>query len=180
MGLPHNIYKEIHNQEKSKKNVIVFGFQEQTGNSNKERYRKDKEKVGSLLDAIRDSDLTLEYNLTYKISRLGGFNADAEKPRPLLISFNNSIIRDMVLYSCKNLKGQDEWSGESIVPDLTKTQQKLSKSMRIELQKEVDKKNNNRKESEIEQFEFGVRGHYGLGNLRIVKTHLQPADDEDE
>ena len=178
--IPDTIYKEIHNQEKCKKSVVVFGLKEQPGNNDKERYVLDKEKVGRLLTAMNDFNLLSEGDISYRISRLGRFKAESEKPRPLQISFNNFTIRDIVLTCCKNLKGKEEWNGVSVVPDLTKTQQKLSKIMRNDLHKEARKKNDDRKESEINKFEFVVRGHYGLGNLRVIKIYLQQEDYEEE
>ena len=176
--LPDTIYKEMHNQEKCKKNVLAFGVQEQEGNSDKERYVKDKEKVGRLLDAINDINLVSEGDISYTIRRLGHYKVESAKPRPLQISFKTSIVRGVVLSCCKKLKGKEEWQGVSVVPDLTKTQQRLSKTMRAELLKEAEKKNNDRKDSVIDKFEFAVRGHYGIGNLRIAKIYYQDKVDE--
>ena len=52
--------------------------------------------------------------------------------------------------------------------------------MRNDLHKEARKKNDDRKESEINKFEFVVRGHYGLGNLRVIKIYLQQEEYEEE
>ena len=178
--MPDNIYKEIHNQEKCKKNVISFGFAEQPGSSNRARHENDKAKVHQMLEAINDIDLVSEGEITFRIRRLGKFNAESAIPRPLQISFNTTLIRDIVLQCCKKLKGKEEWEGVSVVPDLTKTQQKLSKTMRSELQKEAEKKNNDRKDNETDKFVFKVRGHYGLGNLRVAKIYLHPEEYDEE
>ena len=52
--------------------------------------------------------------------------------------------------------------------------------MRNDLQKEATKKNNDRKPSEVNKFEFVTRGHYGLGNLRVVKIYLEEESTDEE
>ena len=178
--MPNDILKEIHEQEIRKKNVIVFGMKEQTENNNKERYIKDKETIGKLLATINDINLISEGDIRYSIYRLGKYNANSPSPRPLKISFSTAIIRDIVLSCCKHLKGKVEWEGISIVPDLTKVQQHLSKLERTDLQKDADKKNNDRKDTEISNFQYKVLGHYGLGNLRIAKINIESDDDEED
>ena len=170
--MPDDIYAEMHEQEIRKKSVIVFGLPEQTANNGKERHTKDREAVKKLIDAINDIDLISEGDIHYGLLRLGKYNADSRKPRPVKLSFNTSVIRDIVLTCCKHLKGKTEWNGVSIVPDLTKVQQRLSEAKRASLLKDAEEKNNGRKGDEINQFRYRVLGHYGLGNLRIVKQNL--------
>ena len=178
--MPDNIYQEMHEQELCKQNVIVFGLNESTGNNDKMRHLKDKEVIGHLLNIINDINLISEGDMWYNIRRLGAYDAEADKPRPLKISFNTTVIRDVFLSCCKHLKGKEEWNRVSIVPDLTKVQQKLSKEKRAALQKDANKKNADRKEDQKNKFEFKVHGNYGLGNLRIVKLNIAVSEDEDE
>ena len=171
--MPNDIYEEMHEQEIRKKNVIIFGLKEQSGNNGKERYVKDMELAGRLLSAMKDIDLYSEGKLGFRILRLGRYNENSASPRPLKVSFSKSLIRDIVLSCCKHLKGKSEWQGVSVTPDLTKVQQKLSKAKRVGLQKDSDKKNNDRKDHEVNTFQYKVLGHYGLGNLRIAKINLE-------
>ena len=178
--LPDTMYKEMHEQELRKKCAITFGLKEQSGRNEKERHAKDKDNISRMLRTLNDINLVCEGNIGFGVQRLGKFNPDAEKPRPLKISFSSNVVRDIVLTSCKHLKGQEEWNGVSVVPDLTKVQQRLSKIRRADLQKEADKMNGKRKEDETDKFHYKVLGHYGLGNLRVVKINNVPTAEEDD
>ena len=170
--MPDNIYTELHDQELRKKCAIIFGLPEQNCNNEKERRIKDKETTMELIDALNDIDLISEGDIHFGVLRLGKYKADSIKPRPVKVSFSTCTIRDIVLSCCKNLKGKSEWNGVSIVPDLTKIQQKLSVAKRARLLKEADEKNNGRNSDEVNKFQYKVLGHYGLGNLRILKQTL--------
>ena len=97
-------------------------------------------------------------------------NGQQQKVRPIKISFQDNAFRDLVLRSCKNIKDIDDWKGISIVPDLTKVQQRLSKTNRKKLQEKADKNNAERSPDEIQKGTvWKVTGHYGNGNLRLTK-----------
>ena len=174
--LPVEIYSELHEQESRKRNVIVFGLEEESGRNKIERYEKERRKMNELLKAMNDIDLVAEGDISMRLLRLGKIDTNRTTPRPLRITFANTIIRDRVLACCKNLKGKDEWVGVSIVPDLTKVQQKLSNAKRAELQKEADKRNRERDREDTNKFEFKVMGNYGFGNLRVGKKILNPEE----
>lgn len=166
--MPNNIYEEIHEQEKKKKNVVIFKLDEVEGVSDKKKkFDKEKEVVQELINNMTDFNLLSEGDLKFRMYRLG--KEDAPKPRPMVVSFDNNMLRDKVLESCRNLKGKEKWKRVSVVPDLTKMQQKMAKQMRKKLSEESSKKNGARTEEEIKTIEWKVIGHYGLGNLRLSK-----------
>ena len=168
--MPTDIYTEIHDQEQRKRNIIIFKLNEHEGiMDKKERRNKEKETIGKLLHDMTDLNLLAEGNINYRIFRVG--KDTAKKSRPLKVSFDNSFIRDRVLDCCKNLKEKEEWQGISIVPDLTKIQQDLSKQTRAKLKQKANEKNDNRADDEIDTFEWKVVGHYGLGNLRLARLN---------
>ena len=165
--MPINIYEEIHEQDIKKKNVIIFKLQEVDENDKKKKFVEERNVVQGLLNDMTDFELLSEGDLNFRFFRIGKDNAS--KPRPMIVSFESNIIRDKVLESCKNLKGKEKWKGISIVPDLTKIQQNLSKQSRKKLSDEANKKNAARTDAEKKTIEWKVIGHYGLGNLRLGK-----------
>ena len=171
--LPDTIYEELQEQEKCKRNIILFGFREEDQTIDKvSRFSKEKDNVNILINDLSDFHLLGEGNLKISLRRLGKFNATAEKPRPLKVTFSSHYIREQVLSCCKNLKGKEQWKGVTIVPDLTKVQQRLAKKKRAELQTEINKKNNDRNANETQQFEYKLFGNYGFGNLRIGRVDI--------
>ena len=95
---------------------------------------------------------------------------DINKPRPLRIILENNIIRNNILTNAKNLKGKHSWKGISIVPDMTKMQQNLSKLHRDKLLMDAQKRNRELGLDNIDNgVEYKVIGHYALGTLRMVK-----------
>ena len=105
------------------------------------------------------------------------------KPRPLKLILENVNVRDSVFAHTKYLKDKAEWKGVSIVPDLTKMQQTLSKSRRKELLELAETKNAELTQEEKDnETEYKVVGHYGHGNLRMIKTfqyYAESSHDED-
>ena len=178
--MPNDIYGEMHEQELRKKNAIIFGFPEQTNGSRKERFERERNGVMKLLAdmEISNNELKMRMHRLGKISANGGSN---NKPRPLKIILENQQMRDKVFSHTKNLKGKTEWKRVSIVPDLTKTQQALAKSRRKELLELAAKNNSELTQVEIDnETEYKVIGHYGHGNLRMIKTFQYYAETSDE
>ena len=172
-NLPDTIYEEIQEQDKCKRNIILFGFKEEDQTIEKAtRFSREKDNVNSLINDLSDFNLLGEGHLKIVLRRLGKYVANADRPRPLKVTFSNNYIRDEVLGCCKNLKGKAQWNGVTIVPDLTKVQQGLAKKKRTELQMEMNKKNNERNDNEKTQFEYKLFGNYGLGNLRIGRVEI--------
>ena len=172
--MPDAIYKEIHEQELRKKNIIIFKLPEENENLDKKAvFQKEKNTVNNMLidmEVIRPTE-----DASFRLLRLGKRSTSGDIPpkiRPLKVTFQTNAFRDHVLANCKNLKHMEEWNDVSIVADLTKTQQRLSKSMRKSLQEEAVKNNSERSSEEIENgAEWKVIGHYGNGNLRLVKQY---------
>lgn len=170
----NEIYQEIYEQDQRKKNVIIFGLQEQRNENDKVEIRKkEQENVINLLTDMKvfGPDDECIYMRTYRLGRL---NPMAEKPRPLKIELGSFIIRDQVFLHAKNLKGNKKWQKISIVPDLTKTQLCTAKAKRKELLASATKKNNElSSEDEENEVEWKVLGNYSLGNLRLQKTSTE-------
>ena len=181
--IPTDIYAEINEQESRKRNVIIFGLDEQKHGSQKEKFEKERRKVMKLL-----SDMELSNNeMKMRLQRLGKANENKQsnsKPRPLKLIMQNNNMKDKVFAHAKNLKDKHEWKGIAIGPDLTKTQQTIALSQRKELLDLANQKNGELTEEEIDNgIEYKVVGHYGHGNLRMIKTfqyYTEPREEEEE
>lgn len=164
-----DIYDEMHDQESRKNNVMILGMPEETGKNNTVIFQKERRKVQKLLSELEITNSTIKTRL-FRIGTKQE-NVETNKPRPLRITLDNNIMRNNILKHAKNLKGKDTWKGISIVPDMTKMQQNLSKLQRHKLLMDAQKRNRELGQDDIDNgVEYKVIGHYGLGTLRVIKT----------
>ena len=167
-----DVYKELYEQERRKKNIIIFKMPEQgmdTTLQNKQAlYKMEKERLNELFSDMELIDQDDE--LKFRFYRLGK-NPNAENPRPLKVEFKHSGIIDEIFGAAKNLKGLTKWNKVSIAPDKTKKQQELGKATREKLLQEATTKNNNRSPADVDNgVEYKVLGNYSFGNLRVQRT----------
>lgn len=161
--------QESHRQEQCKNNVILLGVKEEVHINQRKVFEAEQKKVNQLL-----SDLKVQHGeLKLKLKRLGKktVNQSDCKPRPLCVKLKNTTMRNMVFANANKLNGNEKWKGISIVPDLTKLQHKIARARRIELLEEASKRNRDLKiYKRDDNIEWQVKGHYGLGNLRLHKS----------
>ena len=111
------------------------------------------------------------------VKRLGPRNEDSEVPRPLLIGLKENQYCDSVLDKSHKLADKEEpWSNVNIIRDLTKTQRKEEKEMRVD----VEKKNNELNEDEKGNWEWKVVGRRGERKVMKVEVKVDETTQEAE
>ena len=171
------IYTELREQEFRKRNIMALGIPEVNSKNRDQIFAKERNTVKKLLADLEITNKDTKVRLL-RIGKKG--SSDNNRPRPLRITLKNNMIQNSILTNANKLKEKRDWKGISIVPDLTKVQQKLGKSQREKLLSDAQEMNQELSDQDIDEgVEFRVVGHYGLGNLRIQKTFRRPANSED-
>ena len=166
-----HILEELHEQERRKKSIIIFNLAEQSSpsNSKAENYQKELKLITELCVDMQILDSTND-RINIRFTRIGK-NPNPGSPRPMKVTFGYTAIREQVFHAAANLKGNEKWKNVSINLDLTKAQLKIAKRKTGELFELAKIKNESRSDEDKNNgVLFKVRGHYGLGNLRIQKT----------
>ncbi|XP_070388864.1 protein unc-13 homolog C-like isoform X2 [Dermacentor albipictus] len=85
-------------ENRSRRNILVYGVKEKEGEDSKELERKVNEEIFKNV-------LGVEINSIERIHRIGAKNA--QRPRPIILRFYNHIDKTKVLSSCFKLKGTE-------------------------------------------------------------------------
>ncbi|CAF0977228.1 unnamed protein product [Brachionus calyciflorus] len=114
-------------RERRSKNVLIFGIEQSERVAIRDRYVEDREKVDKIF-----SDLRIQSDKKCSIKRF------REKPNstyipPILIELQSERDRTTVLSVAKQLRGYPQYSNVYINPDLTDTERKLDKELRIQI-----------------------------------------------
>ena len=162
------VLEEMRERESRRCNLIIHNLTEPSADvtESKERMEKDIEKLRELIGLI---EVQVDLNDAVRFAkRLGPRNDDDETPRPLLVGLKEKQHCDSVLDKSHKLSEmEDPWSSVHIIRDLTKTQRKEEKEMRID----VDKKNHELSEEEKGNWEWKVVGR--RGERKIVKVEVK-------
>ena len=119
---------ELHQRERKKNNLIIFGL----GESNEALNEEVVDDLFHDLGTVITSD-------EYQCFRVGKYNS--QNYRPLVIKLPNAIIKNDILAKAKMLKGNEKWKGVSITHDLTKMQCAEEKTNELLLRQEAVKRN---------------------------------------
>jgi len=143
------ISSETKNQQNKEKNVIMFGIKASTKELSNDKKNDDKVELNKILTAINFNKENVKS--FYRIK-------SANQPYPLIVTFENVVIRNQVLKKAKEIAENDSYNGKEgtkiyINPDLTEVQRTTFKRLLL-VRKE---KNNSRTEEQKQQFYFGIR-----------------------
>ena len=126
---------EQHEREKRKFNIVCFGLPESQENSSEERRDDDKERISRV---IRDDIGLDDFSMVNEPIRLGRFNAEASKPRPVKFSVSSVEIKQKVVEGSRNKlrKSREERCKDLYFQsDLTANQRKEAYLQRVERRK---------------------------------------------
>ena len=112
--------EEITEQNEKKrraKNIIIFGKRELS-----QRFQKDEDEdfVKQLIKDIQIGQVKVK-----EISRIGEYNREATKDRPMKITVDTEEEQEKIMTNLKNLKGNEEYRGISIKEDYTLNERQL-------------------------------------------------------
>ena len=158
---------EIAELDERKNNVVVFGLGESEAADIEARQADDNVKVAEIFETIDANDC----KFTVK-HRAGKPTGDKAKPRPLIINFDSTPMKEKVMDKAKNLKGKEKFAKVFLSPDLTKRQRENEKAKEESLKKEAEEKNRQLTEEEKAEFFWKVVGP--KGKRRVAKWWTQP------
>ena len=125
---PTNIIDEYNDRERRKNNLIFTGIKESVNKDPEIRKQEDRDVIGNIFKSIEAKDVVIN-----KIIRLGAKKEINEKPRLLLVSFEDIRKKRFILTQAKKLRDLKEWDSIFISPDLTRKEQEEGKKLRDQL-----------------------------------------------
>ncbi|CAH0549877.1 unnamed protein product [Brassicogethes aeneus] len=132
-AIVEDIIQEINDREARKTNVLIFNIDETEMENRQDRINGEKTKIEEVFAA-----LPIEINMnTKKFYRLGKFNNQAPKTRPIKVEINNVNIVQNILRSSRNLKNHESLKNIVIAADKTKRQQTHYKELKAELNNRI-------------------------------------------
>lgn len=133
--LPHLITEKVgeilsdrQEVEAREENFIIFNLNESEG---KESRKKDVD----LLQDIFTNILKVENVHLEDITRLGRYEKDSDKMRPVRVAIKNRVVRGQILRNAHKLKNSETFKKVGIGRDLTKKQREANKALRKQLLK---------------------------------------------
>ena len=122
-------------QEQRKKNVVVYGVIESGKTTKEEAMEEDQEKMSDILAEI-GAPIKGKVEVRF---RAGKKNEDKDKPRPMIVCFEDEESRAGVLENARRLGRKPEWKRIFVSPDLTYRQREEAKKEEEELRRKADK-----------------------------------------
>ena len=136
------ICQEINDRQARKRNIIIYGAQEQNASlPTNVRKNNEDDLISEIISTIAPTvpyDITTIHHL-----RLGRYNTANTRPRPIKITLSNEFQVHSIIKNAHNLKKNARLSGISIAFDRTPKQQAHYKDVRTELQRRTASGENN-------------------------------------
>lgn len=134
------IIQEVIERQKRQNNIIIFGIPEQDNSlDNTQRTEQDNLVTNNVLHLVKPS---LQTNVI-KIQRLGRYNLDNTRARPIKVTFDNCTEISDILRNGKNLKSKAEFNMVSLSLDRTPKQLEYYKLLKQQLTERIAKGENN-------------------------------------
>jgi hypothetical protein len=156
-----NIFEEMNLREEKRKNVVIHGMPEPTGEDGKSRMDADKRKLDQIF-TILEINIAVDSDVEF-CRRIG---EKAEKDRPLIVGFYSEWAKSVLLKNSKYL-AETEMRNLSVVPDLTERQRKAEK----DLIQEAERKNREELTEEDRSKNWVWRVVGKKGQKRLVKGY---------
>ena len=150
---------EQNEKKRRAKNIMIFGKTEYS-----ERWQKDEDKAFAekLLKDLQVGQIEIK-----EVNRIGEYNREGTKIRPLKITVDTEEQKEKILRNLSNLKGNSDYVGISIKEDYT-----INKRMLIRDYVEQAKALNALETTKRSKFEYRVRGtpKNGLFLKKFIST----------
>ena len=122
---------EMAEREEKRKNVVVHGLKEPTGNDGRQRLEEDRASLDKIF-TILDINVSAESDVEF-CRRVG---EQGERSRPLIVGFFTDWSRSILLKNARHLDGT-EMEEVLVAPDLTQKQRAAER----ELLQEAERRN---------------------------------------
>lgn len=123
------VCEEVHERDLRRKNLIIFGLNEQKDTSSETRISRDNEAVNGILSVVSPNN-----NATFtECTRLGRYNESNLRPRPVKVIFHHEIDVIKCIRNVKKLKSSEHFQNISISFDRTPRQLNLYKQLKHEM-----------------------------------------------
>ena len=127
--------KEVNTSMNRENNIVLYNMTESESNDIQQRICDDVEEVMGILDYLQINGVTV-----MKVRRLGKRKEDKLRPRPMLVSFQNSQQKWLVLKNSKHLKDSPLYFSIFMAKDMNKEEQENDAKIRHEL---ISRRKNN-------------------------------------
>lgn len=128
------LVSEIEERQKRRKNVIIYGMGElETSKVGAERISHDKTIVGKLFEDIDPN--VLPRNENFRVFRLGKYDPNSQRPRPLRVTLNSSSDTIALLKKSKTIRSISKYKNVIISSDRTPSQLTYFKKIKEEVEK---------------------------------------------
>ena len=156
------IFAELSERTAKKNNIVMHSVAEpdpsiRNGNDRKAEDLAAITDIGEALGIKLDAEKDIKFS-----ARIGPRDDKADSPRPLLIGFRDTAVKEKILAEARHLKNNTAFSHVGIVPDLTKQQRKEESEMRDE----AEKRNENMDGEESLNYEWRLVGPKGEKRLQ--------------
>ena len=108
----------MHEEEKRKNNLVVYGVPESEDREKDPRTKHDKDQIIKISKHLGLDDFT-EYNIA-RILRMGTYTAD--NARPILVELDSAVTKYKIMRNTFKLKDAEDFKGWSLQHDMTKEQ----------------------------------------------------------
>lgn len=132
------IIQEITDRNARKNNIIIYGIPENTSADRNEKILHDTQQVTEVIKCILP-----DTESTYKPIRLGKFDANRTKPRPIKITLSTTNNAHDIIHNAHKLKSQRELNSVRVSLDKTPKQQEYYRKLKAELSKRTSDGENN-------------------------------------
>lgn len=122
------VVQEIRERQKKQNNIILFGMKEQNGLSKDDRLNAEKDDVLKIL-----THLSPNFGEITNLYRLGKYDKERVKPRPVKVCLANSEQGFNLLKKSSKLKESEDFKNVSIGSDQTPRQLEYYKEVKKEL-----------------------------------------------
>ena len=148
--------KDQEMKEEREKSIIIYNLDESDITNRDERVQNETNYIDDLCRlGIRVGDFKID-----KIRRLGRFDKDAARPRPMKVTLENREQQQKIINNLSNLRqAEDKFKKLSIATDMTQQERQLVREKHLEAKRLSQENENSR---------FVVKG-YPNNNLRIVE-----------
>ena len=131
-SLPENLLEEFEDRSRRRRNIIISGIPERSEGSADERMKADKDDVEEVLQTLwkqYDDELV-------RCHRIG--RQTTGKSRLLRVVLQDEEAKSSILSNARELRKCPSYKSVYVNPDLTITQRKINKLLRVELKRRKD------------------------------------------
>lgn len=130
-----NVVQEVHERQKRKNNILIFGLAEQQANqTNAIRAESDRAAVGDVI-AFLGQEVDSDGATLHRVGRL---DPDSTRPRPVKVTLSSEAVVLKLIRNAKKLKSSERFARIFISFDRTPRQLNYYREVKRQLQERIE------------------------------------------